>query len=717
MKFSAISIVDRLRIEISCINLIIAFYLFRTIIPSLKIPFLLLYVSFIIYFLVSYRKRIYSSFLDFLKRFWLVLVLSILLLGSFLLSNKIYLTVFKDLINTFILISVFFILTVVAPDKHKSQLYFSNFVNVIIISAVFLSLWGLLDVLDVIPLNSEITSIISKMDITKVVDYSVIDYNFALLPAFFGIVSLLYYLHQPASRAIIVFYNILLFVFSLNIILSGSRRGIIIFIVIFSILFFLKLFSSFVKDGFFKQLSSKSGYFLVMSFSLFLLVFVFLFGAPLKLKNKTLELLGSKNPSVAQYNITRNIYRYIAAVNKKDTFSELLWTTCFDPKDPNSGWGYRIHSTMYPLTGKNVEIVPSGAKGYLLDKTSNSTYYSDNKICESYTMLVALNVLKGDHCKASVYCFVSDDFDGNTVSLGNAYSSVDQGIVSGKPFAYYNPKAKGVWQKLEIEFDCNDGYIPLLISFTQNGATDLSKLKGYVVFACPEFSKISRTVKSSITNLNSSLNCQKIEYNELSTFPVSSLNALKELQQDPDLIRNFVSKLVAEDTTYYPYKNKIILNKISSPFLGDRLLRWEFALKIYRYEYTWPKKIFGGGFDFLNWYGFYFFKDKTRSDYPHNPFLHILLYSGILGLITFIIFIYKVFYYYIKYIQEYRLLFIFFLLTFFFAFISSGSPFDPPIMGFFVILPFYIHSVHKKLSADSNTLSEYSQFNQHNNKL
>jgi hypothetical protein len=50
--------------------------------------------------------------------------------------------------------------------------------------------------------------------------------------------------------------------------------------------------------------------------------------------------------------------------------------------------------------------------------------------------------------------------------------------------------------------------------------------------------------------------------------------------------------------------------------------------------------------------------------------------------------------------MEYKMLAIFFLITFFFSFFSAGSPFDPPIMGFFVILPFFIHSINKKIKAE-----------------
>jgi len=131
-------------------------------------------------------------------------------------------------------------------------------------------------------------------------------------------------------------------------------------------------------------------------------------------------------------------------------------------------------------------------------------------------------------------------------------------------------------------------------------------------------------------------------------------------------------------------------------------MRWQFAWQIFTKEHTLSQKLFGGGFNFLNWYGYYFQRDKTRSDYPHNPFLSILLYSGILGLILYLIFMYKVFYYYIKYFKEYKILSVFFIITFFFSFFSAGSPFDPPIMGFFVMLPFFIHYIHKKNKPELN---------------
>jgi hypothetical protein len=293
------------------------------------------------------------------------------------------------------------------------------------------------------------------------------------------------------------------------------------------------------------------------------------------------------------------------------------------------------------------------------------------------------------------------------------------------------------------------------MSFWKKGIKGFSSLKGYVIFAYPQAdkiissdNKISLNVAQKLDNQiasgyssfensevkdtgNKSLNhlvktsnsnnccdnihgsaffsrlnisrttnskAQKYYFSSISSLPLSALFlSAASPQYDPDPVRNWVSKFISEDSTYYPLKANIIADTIFNSFSGPRTARWSFALKIYTQEYSWFKKIFGSGFNFLNWYGYAFYGDKKRSDYPHNPFLSVLLYSGILGLFIYLIFIYKVFQYYIKYFKEYKILSVFFIITFFFSFFSAGSPFDPPIMGFFVILPFFIHSVHKKI--------------------
>jgi hypothetical protein len=291
-----------------------------------------------------------------------------------------------------------------------------------------------------------------------------------------------------------------------------------------------------------------------------------------------------------------------------------------------------------------------------------------------------------------------------------------------------------------------------LLFFSKSGTIGFSQLKGHVVFAYPQIKIINTNdsisgINSNIKNVNTikksediegsldniafsdqhsrsvlkftdfpgSENSNRIKYNsdpscnstikladihkynkaDLFDFRIpASLIYFQNIDQDP--IRKWASRFISEDTTYYKYSSRLVVKIDSNNFIGARTMRWQFAWQIYSKEYTWMQKLVGGGFGFLNWFGYYFYNKKYQSDYPHNPFLSVLLYSGIIGLFIYLVFIIKVFYYYYYYIKEYPIIFICFHITFFFSFFSAGSPFDPPIMGFFAILPFFIHYIHQK---------------------
>jgi len=404
-----------------------------------------------------------------------------------------------------------------------------------------------------------------------------------------------------------------------------------------------------------------------------------------------------------------------------------------DPDDPDSGWGSRTHKTIFPLFGKNVGIVPATAKGYMMDSTCNATYYIESDLSESYTIINRFISYKNQKFHSSVYCFLSDDYDGDDVRLliyGSGIKSVDTSNNSNS----YNLVNKGSWQRLNLTFECNDGEVNISLSFIKKNVRDFSSMKGYVIFASPCLSETGDNKLS--LNLNDSHNCTNKSHSDSSktqqesilytesfetkstnkvnlsgiintknsmTFMASRLIDYKSscernlfLGLSPQIqFKNWFGRIITEDTTYTPFKSNLIADHILTTFGEDRIARWKFACEIYLKEYNVTKKIFGGGFDFLNWYGFSFYDDKTRSDYPHNPFLYILLYSGIVGLILYLIILYKSIYFYIKYLYDYPLTFMFFLITFFFTFFSGGHPFDPPIMGFFLILPYFFHFIHK----------------------
>jgi hypothetical protein len=754
MKIMPLVINQKYRIEVFFVNLIIIFYLFRTSVPFLKFPFLLIYVSFIFYLLLNYRNRILSTLVGFIKNYYLILIISSIQVISFLASNKLYLSIFKDVVNLVILLSIFTILTFVVSGLKEFKFFISNLVYLIVLFAVAISILRLLDLLNIFPLNGSLQ--VDVADGSTLVESSKIDSNFVLLPVFFGMIGVFNFLRKTNNRLQNAYLNFFLIIFSLNIILSGSRRGLISLVIIICIAIIAGLYMFFKRGNLLKEWVLSFRFFLLSLVSIIIILSLFFSLTSYKFKDKTLEYLGTKNVTIAKSGITINIFKYVSALNKKISYPELynqMWTS-YLPEDPDSGWGSRIHKTIFPLTGKNIEIVPPDAKGYFMDNSCNGSYYAGQNMCESYSIVSQLFAKQGEHYKASAYCFVSDSADVDAVCLTVAYSAISKNIVSGNTSSSYDLKRRGVWQKLEIDFVSSEGTIPILLSFWKSGVKDFSNLNGHIIFAYPLHEKISNLSLDTPSKLNfighailkssqneadqkcskilaqlknqndkddhninvygktilnnkipsgiSILKSQKYFFSGIFCFPLSIMSTSGLIQEDSDPIRNWASKFISEDTTYHPYKSNIVLDTISNSFIGDRASRWEFALKIFSKEYSWKQKLFGGGFNFLNWFGYYFDHDKTRSDYPHNPFLSILLYSGIFGLIIYLILMYKVFYYYIKYLEKYKILIVFFIITFFFSFFSAGSPFDPPVMGFFVILPFFIHSVHNLKNGPSD---------------
>jgi hypothetical protein len=755
MELKKLTASENYKIEIALINLTILFYLTRTSLPVFKYPFLILYVFLLIKFLIIYNKRIVPALVEFLRNYFLLLILGLILGASFLLSDKLYLTVFKDIINTIILLSLFLMLTIIVTSIKEFKFYVSNLIYLIVLFAFIISVVGLLFFFDILThkdfyYNNYIT-VLPESDSSKV------DYNFALLPVFFGFLSVLILTTKIKNNFIKILLNLLLVVLSLQILFSGSRRGIIVFTLVIIFLTVSPFISRIFKSSILKEITKISVPFLILMFALAFSTYIFIDWAPCSFKNRFLESIGSKNILITKTKITYKILRYVSILNASANYNDLynlLWTPDFDPADPDSGWGTRIHKTIFPLKGEGVEIVPKNAMGYLMDSTCNASYYPELNLCESYSSVAKIAVCKGFRYKASVFCFVSDNFNINTTSIEVESSSINNKIVTGKVSNSYDYKNKGKWQKLELEFEGNENYgeVNIYMSFRANEIKDFKKLKGYIIFAYPYYEKIfnsdsiltpnltqskndfTESVRITLENhkgekkINKALNIFGERYenyysnfsssnfvtrnslfplltfpsnirqnitSEIFSFPLSILHMSDIDKVDKDPLRNLVSKFISEDTTYYPFKEIVALDMVPGTYMEDRISRWEFALRIYLKEYNLKQRFIGGGFNFLNWYGYYFLNDKTKPDWPHNPFLSILLYSGIIGLSIYMFFIYKVFYYYLKYKKEYPLLFIFFLITFFFSFFSGGSPFDPPVMGFFAILPFFINSVMK----------------------
>lgn len=116
--------INLINFEINIIILTILLYLFRATVPFLKFPFILLFLSLTLYSILKYRTQILSTFKMFFINFYLIIFLALILIISFFLSNKLYLIIFKDIINAIILTSLFFLLTLYIRSKSDLDFFF-----------------------------------------------------------------------------------------------------------------------------------------------------------------------------------------------------------------------------------------------------------------------------------------------------------------------------------------------------------------------------------------------------------------------------------------------------------------------------------------------------------------------------------------------------------------------------------------------------------------
>jgi hypothetical protein len=849
--------IDFKQVEIDCIAFTILLYLFRATLPVLKFPFLLFLIGLSIYSIIKYGRTILPVFKGFIRRFYLPVLLLIILITSFVLSNKLYLVVFKDIINGFILIILFFLMTVLIKSKTELNHFYTSFNRLIVFFAILISVSLLINFLklsftdhDQLSNNAELIPFLGMVSS---------DYNFALIPVFFGMITVLYYLIEPGSSLKRYIFNLILLFLSLPVILASSRRGILTFTGLIVFLIVIQLIHHSLNNNAIRKIAINSRPFLISILITTLLLTGFVFIIPVNLQKKTLTTLGINIDSYRQF-ASPLLFKYSTIFSDKEYahYRRVVLREKQDPLNPDSGWGKKVSTRAFPLTGENVGIIPENSIGYRMDSTCDASSWNNNAY--SYTEISGLlkeerSAKDNEWYFASVYCFVSNDFDGTWAyiftenatsgvnvqsydfkkrgiwqklsiyfkskgdiplvylywakagatdfskikgniifaypqfkfiraenkdpvlwgtrisskvyplsgenvaivpegSIGykmdntcdpstwgnSAYSFTNisvlfqgdtinsihktyqasvycfvshdfdgswanlsaEGKVSGNVIAQYDLTKKGTWQKLQISFSSVSAIPPVYLYWAKGGVPDFKNLKGFVIFAYPQYSILNADESSYLLHdMHQSGTAPGIINKNLisaclfeSAFP--PVNILLSSGIDHDLIRKWADILISEDTTYHFPRSNLEVNNISNRFIGNRLMRWQFAGKIFINEYNWKQKIFGGGFGFLNWYGLYFLKNRTASDYPHNPLLSVLLYSGIAGLVLYLFFLYSLVSCYLKYFREYTLLSLFFLITFIFSFFSAGSPFDPPIMGFFVLLPFFLDHIHKK---------------------
>ncbi|MDA3853606.1 MAG: hypothetical protein PF444_05130, partial [Bacteroidales bacterium] len=92
------------------------------------------------------------------------------------------------------------------------------------------------------------------------------------------------------------------------------------------------------------------------------------------------------------------------------------------------------------------------------------------------------NLKEGEGLVFSTYCFVSEDFNGTWVR-----ASIDRKGQGNIAKSYYDMSQKGTWQKLEVSVSNQTGEMPAYHYFCKENCNSFKNLKGYVLFAYPQY--------------------------------------------------------------------------------------------------------------------------------------------------------------------------------------------------------------------------------------
>jgi len=137
-----------------------------------------------------------------------------------------------------------------------------------------------------------------------------------------------------------------------------------------------------------------------------------------------------------------------------------------------------------------------------------------------------------------------------------------------------------------------------------------------------------------------------------------------------------------------------LMSPLKGPFPDNRSGRWKLAAQIFDH-YSFAEKFYGKGLTWLPVYGEVFSNNPRYYDYPHNPLISTVLYSGVIGGLLYLAYLFCSLILYFRYRRQHTLFLVLFLLTGIFISVSGNSHFSVPAFVFFAQLPFFFSYIDK----------------------
>jgi hypothetical protein len=601
-------------------------------------PFTFIFIFAFSFFLISVLKlkgkSLFNYIPEFIKVFWLPLSLLLVYIIEFFAGMYYSNQIIQKELFLSLILFMFFYLLFWLHRRYGITIKSRDVYLTILASITFVALVNIVYEIFTPLRNSFLPFILHISDGLTVSN----DSNFLCLFMFFGILinNTDQALPKVPKHFLVTFFLNILFI--ANVLLSGSRRGIFALCVLVIIIVITKLYEHVIR----KDIS-------IILKKLFV-IFAYLF---------VLTVFGGVAvlilPKQRITEITRRYFE-LAGINNQQYVDRILWekeirvsdkSCLMDQEYFEKNLQYWSSSNAPGTLLSDVQTLFGPSKRVVRNNSNEggfSLYYMGPKILflakHTYQISFKIKFNSGDSTSFRLGWWVDDGNMGfaRTLNLRKRFEKIDSS-----------------WYKCSAEY-----------TFIENH-TDIT---GYI---------------NSMTNG--------------SDFTISDFE-LKDLSPDPKL-PGYLSEI---KTVAYPqeyidsinpsgFKGKSMSMVKSEPVFSDRKLRWKYAAELWENEYSLINKIFGKSFMYSDRFGKKF--NNNLPDWPHNPLITVLLYSGFTGFVMYIILILKTCHLYYAYRRRIGIVIMGFAMTFFFSFFSGSNPFDPPIMGFFIVFPFFIHSINK----------------------
>lgn len=710
---------------------VILTFVLRMSLPAVRYIYYPLFVAAVVYHLV--RRPEAARLRKLFRRLVIYLLLLAGLTGAALYHSA-FLRPYTEAVNGIQLAVIFFILFVHIQDEgqwtaFKKAFLYQLFVFALITAAVGLGRLFLTFLSgDFVPDTGE--SLISTAS----------DYNFYALTLLYGLLIGVYKLlyEKKGGRGRLFFYNLSMALLSLALVLTPSRRGILLLVVLVAVVLILRLMAIWRGGGFFAQRIRRLDPLLLAFLVAVILLHVFFFHTPHRVKEDLLLKTGLYRLELRSR--TTNAYRlYAGMLGSKPGFREaynILWknggkSDGSPPKDRASYHHDRV-SSVHDRVSSTHDRETKGDPPMLISQS-----FREGMGDFKPTGRGRVRIIPGQNTGGTGFLAIRAGSEGDGVGTRFFVDTGDTIRVSAwvkvirwspnlavrfpgpdnQKMQYLRPdkgwERDGQWHRVSTTTGYDVfGALPLHIGGGGPGQqnslscwrdlqvrriTDAEKQHTHdsikkgdvVVHASMAGMEIDRRVPSLKDHADNRKEGQKTRVAATGGEGWFGSSALKQwLLEDPG--ERVMDEWRSNQQMIHDQRADT-----TGPYPDTRIGRWLLARDIF-YGYDLAARLLGKGFAWLPLYGEVFYGNTGRYDYPHNPLISALLYSGFLGAMLYLGYLAMALLFYVRYARREGLFMVFFLVTAVFVSVSGNSHFSVPAFAFFTQLPFFFSLIHHR---------------------